>query len=375
MRIMVTGGGTGGHTSPAVAVLEELYRRDPRLMVQWVGRSKSIEERISGSMSIPFRSLPVEGWPRSKSPRRLWVGVKLAWSAAKAWRYLKKFNPQLVFGVGGYVSLPLMWTAQRMGIPTVIHEQNQLLGVANRLLAPKATRIFLSFPETRGNYPKETARLVGNPVRAAFKNPPDKREARQALELELGVPVVLVTGGSQGAKRLNEAVMEMLPQFNRGELQLIWATGNADAARAHKAAEGASTRIVTSPFIQDMATACAAADVMVCRSGASTTAEIAMMRKPSVLIPFPFATDNHQEHNAKAFEDAGAAVLVRDSECTGERLGGILRTLLPDSNRLAAMASAAGALAKPDAAEAIADEILSIVFSREQGAGLSRNPQ
>lgn len=366
---MVTGGGTGGHTSPAVAVLEELYRRDPRLVVQWVGKGKSIEQRISESMSIPFRALPVEGWPRSKSPRRLWVGAKLAWSAARAWTYLRKFRPQLVFGVGGYVSLPLMWTAQRMGIPTVIHEQNQLLGVANRLLAAKATRVFLSFPETKGSYPKELARLVGNPVRAAFKNPPDGQSARAELGLEPGAPVALITGGSQGAKRLNDAVIELLPQFRAGELQLVWATGNADAARAREAAQGAAIRVVTSPFIQDMATACAAADVMVCRSGASTTAEIAVMRKPSILIPFPFATDNHQEHNARAFEGAGAAIVLRDSECTAARLGETLRALLADEERLTAMAHAAGRLAKPDAAEAIADEILSIVFSKEQGIG------
>ncbi len=366
MRIMVTGGGTGGHTSPAVAVLEELYRRDSRLAVQWVGRSKSIEERISEAMSIPFRALPAEGWPRSRSVRRLWVGAKMAWSLARAWVYIKKFRPQLVVGVGGYVSLPLMWVAQRMGIPTVIHEQNQLLGVANRLLAAKATRIFLSFPETRGNYPKDKATLVGNPVRAAFKNPPDKAAACKALDLDASVPVVLITGGSQGARRLNDAVIEMLPGFGASEAQFIWATGNADATRARDAAGAAPARVFTHAFIQDMATVCAAADVMVCRSGASTTAEIAVMRKPSVLIPFPFATDNHQEHNAKAFEEAGAAVLLHDADCTGEKLGETLRNLLCDAGRLSAMGNAAGMLAKPDAAEAIADVILSIVFAGER---------
>ncbi|HQN02272.1 MAG TPA: glycosyltransferase, partial [Candidatus Hydrogenedentes bacterium] len=139
MKIVVAGGGTGGHTSPAVAVIEELRRRDPQLLLQWIGKKNSMEEKVAGQRHVPFRKIPVEGWTRKKSPRILITGIKLAWSLMRSWFYLRVFRPQVVFGVGGYVSLPAIWMAQRMGIHTVLHEQNKRLGLANRLCAARAS--------------------------------------------------------------------------------------------------------------------------------------------------------------------------------------------------------------------------------------------
>lgn len=362
MKVMISGGGTGGHTSPAVAILQELRKRDPQLLAQWVGRSGGIEERVAKAQNVPFRDVPVEGWPRKAVVRRAWVAVKLAAGLARAATCLRKFQPQVVIGVGGYVSLPLVWAAQRFGVPTVLHEQNKRLGMANRMLAEKAARIFLSFEDTVGDFPAEIARVVGNPVRADFLNPLPLVEAKKKLELDPALPVVLVSGGSQGAQRINRAVADVLPRLGADEAQFVWMTGHEGASAAREVAGRSAAKTLVFSFIEDMATSCAAADLVVGRAGASSTAEIAVLGKPSILIPFPHATDNHQEENARAFEAAGAAVLLLDAECTGARLEEVLRGLLADSARLDAMGRAAKGLAYPAAAEAIVDEILALVF-------------
>lgn len=362
MRLMITGGGTGGHTSPAVAVIEELSRRDPRLIVQWVGGRRSIEERVCAARGIPFRAVTVAAWPRRGRLRKAWAAARLGAGALQAYPLLKRFRPDVVLGVGGYVSVPLGLMAQRMGIPTVLHEQNKRLGMANRLLAKDAHRILLSYPDTEGEYPRDRARVVGNPVRAGFLNPPDTASARQSFDLDPRLPVVLVSGGSQGARTLNRAVSGALEGFREGELQLIWMTGKDFAPEARVMAGKAKVPVRVYAFIDDMPAACAAASLIVSRAGASTAAEIAALGKPSILVPYPYATDAHQEENARAFVEAGAAVLLHDAECTAEKLAGTLRTLLADPARLDAMGKAALSLAQPAAVEDIAEEILEIAF-------------
>jgi UDP-N-acetylglucosamine--N-acetylmuramyl-(pentapeptide) pyrophosphoryl-undecaprenol N-acetylglucosamine transferase len=364
MRIMITGGGTGGHTSPAVAIIEELRKRDPRLMIQWVGRKGGIEEQVCERVGVPFRSVPVEGWPRKRSLRQAWVAGKLALGVARSMLYVATFRPQVVVGVGGYVSIPLCYAAQRLSVPTVLHEQNKRLGMANRLLAARATRLLLSYPDTLGDYPRDKSRVVGNPVRAGFAHPPEKTAARQALGLDPNVPVVLVSGGSQGARTINSAMTEAITQFGCEEVQFIWMTGHSDAHGARDAAGKAPCRVEVFPFINDMAAACAAADFVVGRAGASSTAEIAMLGKPSLLVPYPFATDNHQEQNARAFEQAGAAIILLDEECTGARLADALKSVLRDPVRLQQMSRSAASLARPGAAEAIVEEILLLAFTK-----------
>lgn len=321
-----------------------------------------MEEEIARRNGVPFRPLPVEGWSRRKSPRMAWTLLKLAYSMLRAWFYLKVFQPQAIFGVGGYVSLPALWVGQRMGIKTVLHEQNKRLGLSNKLCAPKATRLLLSYPETEGNYPRDRAVLVGNPVRRAFLHPEEAPAARARLGLSPDIPTLLVVGGSQGAHTLNEATAALLHTFKPDELQVIWSTGKAGAAAARQKAEGAPLQPQIHPFIEDMATTCAAADIVVSRSGASMTAELAAMGKPSILVPYPHAADNHQEHNARAFEQAGAGLVVLDHECTGASLETLIRTLLQDRSRLKAMGEAAKALARPFAAEEIAETIIELVY-------------
>ena len=364
MRIMITGGGTGGHTSPATAILEELRRRDPRLLALWVGHSGGVEERVAKNAGVPFRGLPVEGWPRRKTPRMAWTLLKLAWSGFRAATWLWRFRPQAVIGVGGYVSLPLVWAAQRLGFPTFLHEQNKRLGMANRLCAARATRIFLSYPDTIGDYPAARATVVGNPVRSGFINPPGQKAARLKFGLDPDVPVLLVSGGSQGARTLNRAVLGMAGNFSPRELQIIWMTGRPDHADMQEKAAPWKDHVQVHPFIEDMPAACAAADLIVSRAGASSTAEIAVLGMPSVLVPVPFATENHHDHNARAFVDAGAAILLLDSECDPVGLEKVIRELLGDPARLEAMGHAAKSLAKPMAAETVVEEIITDIFSK-----------
>jgi UDP-N-acetylglucosamine--N-acetylmuramyl-(pentapeptide) pyrophosphoryl-undecaprenol N-acetylglucosamine transferase len=366
---MVTGGGTGGHTSPAVAIIEELQKRDARLQIQWVGRRGSVEEDVSKALAIPFRSLIVEGWPRNNNRvRKASAGIKLVVGMAQAGWRLIKFHPQLVLGVGGYVSLPLMWVAQRMGIPTAIHEQNKRLGMANRILAKRADLLLLSFQDTLGDYDARKACVVGNPTRAAFVHPPSMATARQTLGLEPNKPVVLVVGGSQGARSLNRAVEGMIANLPADAFQIIWMTGKADAAAARAAAEKAAARVDVFAFVQDMATAYAAADIVVCRAGASTTSEIALMSKPSILVPFPFATDRHQDANASAFADARAGIVIDDDALTPQRLQQTLQELFNDPRRLEDMARAARGLAKPAAVELIVEKLFALVFEQPVNA-------
>ena len=363
MRLMITGGGTGGHTSPAAAIIEELRRRDPQLSVRWVGKRGAIEERVSASLDVPFRSVPSRAWPRSNRIKQVLVAGTMAAGFAASFRHLKVFRPHIVLGVGGYVSVPLTLTAQRLGIPTVLHEQNKRLGMANRLLAKGADRLLLSFPDTAGDFTGGKAIVVGNPVRAAFASPPAREAALAAFGLDASVPVVLVTGGSQGAQSINAAVREALSELGPRELQLIWMTGRKDIDSARRAAADAPARVEVFAFIDDMAGACAAADLVVSRAGASTTAELAALGKPSILVPYPHAAEGHQEENARAFEESGGAVVLRDSDCSGRTLVDAIRRLISEPARLAKMSEGAASMANPAAVESIVDEILNLVFA------------
>ena len=369
-KMIVAGGGTGGHLFPGIAIAEEFLGRDPANRVLFVGTERGLEKRVLSQMGYTLETLDVEGVKGRGLAQKFGALAKIPRSLAQSRRILRQFGPDIVIGVGGYVSLPLLWAAQRFGTPTVLHEQNKRLGMANRMLADKANRIYLGFPDTLGEYPRERARVVGNPVRAGFLDPPGRAEARQRLELDPDCPVILITGGSQGAGSINRAVNEALPAFAADEAQFLWMTGADGAAAARECAAAVAASVRVFHFIEDMPTACAAADVIVGRAGASTTAEIAVLGKPSILIPYPHATDNHQEENARAFADAGAAVLILDSECSGNRLAEAIRGLLADPDARARMAGAARALAHPNAAEALVDDLFDLIFGPEPAAEL-----
>lgn len=366
MKVLITGGGTGGHVFPGLAIVEELRRRDNLLLVQWVGKKHSLEEQICKKHGIPFRPIPSRSWPRNKGLSQLTTLTVLGFSILRSFQILHRFQPQIVIGVGGYISFPVTWTAQQMGFPTVIHEQNAQLGLANRMLAKKANRVFLSFPlneHLSGELgPRDKFIHTGNPIRHAFLNPPDKETACGVFNLRTDLKTILVMGGSQGAKTLNHSLAEMILHLNPNECQIIWITGQHEFNTYKPLEQTAGIPLRIFGFYEDMPTAMACADLIVARAGASTLAEITVMGKPSILVPFPFATDNHQEHNARMLEKTGACRVILDKDCTGETLLQAIRTIINNDYLLQTMGHSAKKLGNPFSAEKIAEEIIHLLF-------------
>lgn len=360
MRVLVSAGGTAGHTSPCEAVIEALRERDPLLHVQWIGRNGAIEERVAKRLGVSFRPIPMEGWPRKRTIRRVLVGAKLAVSYVQAATYVRRFRPQVVIGFGGYVTLPVLWAAQRAGVTTAIHEQNSRAGMANRMVAAKANHVFLSYEPTLGLPDGCTGEVCGNPVRSGFLQPLDRREARTRMGLDPERPVLLVTGGSQGAATLNDALAANLKPLTEAGVQILWLAGRAGAEEARAKAGTFEGAVQVFSFLDDMPAACAAADVIVSRAGASSTAEIAAIGRPSILVPYPHATDNHQEANARALESAGAARMLLDGDCTAAAFLENVRELIDHPQVCDRMADAARALARPDAAGDIANRLVAV---------------
>jgi UDP-N-acetylglucosamine--N-acetylmuramyl-(pentapeptide) pyrophosphoryl-undecaprenol N-acetylglucosamine transferase len=346
--VLILAGGTGGHVYPALAVAERLAARGER--VDWLGTAAGLEARVVPGQGFPLHTVPVTGL-RGKGVRA-WLAAPLglARAVAAARRVVLKVRPAVVLGMGGFVSGPGGVAAWIQGRPLVVHEQNAVPGLTNRLLSRLARVVLEAFP---GSFPPaRRARHTGNPVRAPLAGlpPPAERLAGRAGPLRL-----LVLGGSQGARVLNETVPAALAALPAPGLVTVWhqaGPAQIEGARAAYARAGVGGRV--DPYIEDMAEAYAWADLALCRAGAMTLAELAAAGLGAVLVPFPFAVDDHQTHNARYLSERGAALLLPQSELTPARLAETLAGLAAARGRLLAMAEAARALARPDAAEAVA---------------------
>ena len=366
MRVVIAGGGTGGHLFPGIALAEELKARGHEIL--FVGTARGIEARVLPAQGWPLELIDVAGIKRAglvgalrglgRVPRALWQSRRL----------LRRFGADLVVGVGGYASGPVVLTAALGGRPTAILEQNSIPGITNRILGKIVRRVYTSFAEAHRFFPARKTRLVGNPVRAALR-----AAARAALQQgdaashkEGAAPQqtrLLVCGGSQGAHAVNELVagaLERLRAEGKSLPRVLHQTGARDrepiAARYAKAGIPVDVR----EFIDDMAGALADADVVVGRAGATTIAELTAFARPSLLIPFPFAADDHQRVNARALEQAGAAIVLDETTTSADALARALGPLLEDAALRARMSSAARGLGKPDAARDIADELIAL---------------
>jgi UDP-N-acetylglucosamine--N-acetylmuramyl-(pentapeptide) pyrophosphoryl-undecaprenol N-acetylglucosamine transferase len=352
MKIMVMAGGTGGHVFPALAVAHELRARGHEVV--WMGAPDSFEARTVVPQGFEIETIPVRGL-RGKGLRALLGAPLLLWkSMREAMAILSRRRPQVVLGMGGFAAGPGGLAARLMRIPLVVHEQNAAPGLTNRALSLLASKVLEAFPKTFRH-----ATTVGNPVRAAIAELPSPAE-RAATRPDNGHgPVrLLILGGSQGAKALNElvpAALALLPETARPQIR-HQAGRTYDVARAAYANAGVMARIET--FIDDMPSAYAWADLVVCRSGASTIAELCAAGCASVLVPFPFAVDDHQTANARHLSDDGAAVLIQERELDPERLAALLRGLLGDRAKLLRMAEIARTKAWPLATREIAAEVL-----------------
>ena len=351
VRVMIAAGGTGGHVFPALAVAEALAARGAR--VDWVGTARGLEARLVPEAGLPLHTLPVRALRGRGAAAWLAAPFALARPLAAALALVRRLRPQVVLGMGGYAAGPAGLAAWLMRRPLVVHEQNAVPGLTNRLLAPLARRVLAGFPDAFPPGPR--VEVTGNPVRAAIAAlpPPEARWAARS-----GPPRLLVLGGSQGARALNEALPAALARLGPGERPEVRHQAGARAVEAVRAAYAhAGVAAEVTAFVEDMAEAYGWADLVVARAGALTVAELAAAGLGALLVPYPHAVDDHQRANARWLERAGAAEVVREP-LDPERLAGRLRALLADRAGLLARAQAARRLARPDAAARVAEACL-----------------
>ena len=356
LRVVITGGGTGGHVYPGLAVAEALRELDPEIAIRFAGTRRGLEKVLVPAAGWPLDLVPASGLRGLGAAGRAVFVLNLAAGTLRSVALLARRRPGIVLGTGGFVCAPVMLAARLLGIPCVLQEQNAIPGSANRLVGRWARRLYLGFAEAARWFPAGRAVTTGNPVRAAFAAA--GTEPRPAD----GRFRVLVFGGSRGARTLNRALAEAAAGWrDRDDLELLIQTGPADLETTRAAWAGADpARVRVVPYVEDMAGALAWADLAVCRAGAMTLAELQASGTPAVLVPFPYATDDHQRRNAEACAAAGAATVLPDAACDGPALTAAVEGLRADPERLAAMGAAARGLARPGAAHVIARDLLEL---------------
>ena len=364
-KIILSGGGTGGHIYPAVAVAEALKRRfgdDVELL--FVGAEGKMEMEKVPALGYRIVGLPIAGLQRRLDWRNLAVPFKAVKSIRMAKRIIRDFGADAVVGFGGYASAPVLWAAQRMGVPTVIQEQNSYAGLTNKILARGAQRICVAYDGMERFFPAERIVHTGNPLRGRFAVPTeaDRLEGLAAFGLDAARATVLVVGGSLGCRTLNETMKAWLArQEFRPPFQVIWQTGKYYEAEMRRfLEEHPAPGVWQGAFIDRMDRAYAAADVVVSRSGACSVSELCLVGKPTLFVPSPNVAEDHQTKNARALETKGAAVVVPDAECQTKAMPRAVE-LLADRETLAAMSRNLEALARPDAAEDIVNEIVKVM--------------
>ena len=358
--IVFAAGGTGGHLYPAVALAREFSRQDPATRMLFVGTERGIESKVLAHEGLELALIaaqPVMGRGVLQAagallslPLGLWQSLAL----------LRQRRASFVLGVGGYTSPPVLLAARLLGVPRAIMEPNAYPGMANKVLGPIADLVFVTFREAARYFPSDKVRVTGMPVRQAFfENAGTGQEARGERERR----ILLVFGGSQGARAINDAMIGALPQWAamRGQLAIVHQTGEADHARVKAAYEAAGVQAEVVPFLFEMPRALRSADLVVSRAGAMTLAELTVCGKPAIVIPLPHAIYQHQAHNAWVLADAGGAVVLPQQELTGERLAREVAALLRDPERLRMMGERSREMGRPDAARTIVRECLALM--------------
>lgn len=350
MRMIITGGGTGGHIYPALALARHVLEREPSAEMLFVGSAEGLESKIVPAAGFALETIPASGFGRSL--RRLVPFTRdLRRGLARARRILDSFQPDVVFGTGGYVSAPVMLASLLAGRPAAVHEQNALPGLANRMLAPLVQRVCLSFEESRSAFPRRSKTVfTGNP-RASEVAAVERGAAQELLKIDPSFRTILVYGGSRGALRINEVMVDYLkagwlPQ----ETQLLYVTGEIYYRRVREQLGLLLQRVRLFPYLENMPAALAAADLVITRSGATTLAEITALGLPAILIPSPNVVNNHQYYNARLLERAGAALLLEEKDFNRYRLRREVERLGAEPALLERMAEAGKKLAVPDAA-------------------------
>lgn len=357
----MSGGGTGGHIFPAIAIAQEIRQRFPEAEFLFIGANGKMEMEKVPQAGFPITGLPIAGVDRGSLLKNISLPWKLVKSLVKARRAIARFHPDVAIGTGGFASGPALYIASVMGVPTFVQEQNSLPGKTNLLLAKKAAAVFTAYPDMDRFFPQSTTHFLGNPVRQdIISGLIDTREAKQQLGLDPQKLTILSVGGSLGSRTLNKGWKENVEAFANSEMQLIWQTGKLDfeMLRNDSTIEANSDRIQVREFISDMALAYSAADIIVSRAGAIAISELALAKKSALLVPFPFAAEDHQTKNARALVDKGAAKMVTDAEMP-QKFWRTLTELTENEELRREMSNNLQLFAMPDATQKIVDVIVS----------------
>ena len=366
-RIIISGGGTGGHVFPAIAIANAIRERLPEAEFLFVGAKGRMEMEKVPEAGYAIEGLNISGLQRSLSLKNLAFPFKVIGSLMKSDRILSRFRPHIAIGVGGYASGPLCYMAARRRVPVLLQEQNSYPGITNKMLAKRAKRICVAYEGMERWFPKDRITLTGNPVRDAIVHMDISREeALSKMAMKPGLPTLLVLGGSLGARTINESLAGQIDQLVAGNVQVIWQTGKYyfDALKHLDGQYDGRLKVV--PFIREMDAAYCVADAIISRAGAIAVSELCLLGKPVILVPSPNVAEDHQTKNARALVEKGAALLVADVEAR-EKLVPEVLALLADAERMAALGSAIKSLARPDAASQIADHAISLMQNYRNG--------
>ncbi|WP_129596436.1 undecaprenyldiphospho-muramoylpentapeptide beta-N-acetylglucosaminyltransferase [Anaerophilus nitritogenes] len=368
MKVLISGGGTGGHIYPAIAIANKIKEEIKGVEILFVGTQKGLESDLVPKAGYSLKTITVSGFKRkisldtAKSVRDLFIGIK------DAIKIIKDFKPDLVIGTGGYVCGPVVFIASILNIKTVIHEQNVIPGMTNKILSKFVSKIFASFEESKHYFNNnEKIVITGNPVRKDFIHI-HKSKCRNSLDIKEDQFVVMAVGGSRGAEKINDTMIEVLKNFNGNKnITIIHVTGSRHYEKTiHKLKENGlkiENNIVIKEYVYDMSKFMGVSDLIISRAGAIALAEIAAMGLPSILIPSPYVTNNHQEYNAKAIQKNGAAILLSEKTLQPKEIINLIDNLSQDDIKLKEMAYKSKLLAKPNATDLIYDNILQLIES------------
>jgi UDP-N-acetylglucosamine--N-acetylmuramyl-(pentapeptide) pyrophosphoryl-undecaprenol N-acetylglucosamine transferase len=361
-KFIISGGGTGGHIFPAISIANALKKHLPDAEILFVGALGRMEMERVPAAGYPIEGLPVSGFDRKNMFRNVKVLLNLLRSLMLARQIIKRFKPDVAIGVGGYASAPTLRAASAFGVPTVLQEQNSYAGVTNKLLAKKAKRICVAYEGMDRFFPKDKIVLTGNPVRQdLFSVGPKTLEAYQFFNLDPKKKVILVVGGSLGARTVNQSIIVGLEKLAKADVQIIWQTGKFYIEDARKAAEPfASSNLFVTDFVSRMDYAYSIADLVVSRAGASSISELCLLAKPVILIPSPNVAEDHQTQNALALVRKDAAVMIKDVDAKEQLVDKVLE-LIEDEVELKKMSENILKLAQKDSADRIAGEILKLI--------------
>lgn len=362
-NILISGGGTGGHIFPAIAIANGIRVRIPEANILFVGAKGRMEMEKVPQAGYPIEGLWISGLQRKLDLKNLSFPFKLISSLAKANKIINKFKPDVVIGTGGYASGPLLYAASKKGIPTLILEQNSYPGITNKLLGRTVNKVCVAYNEMEKYFPKDKILITGSPIRKEINDlKVTKEEGVEYFDLNRDKTTILIIGGSQGAMRINEAIGEKLDDIVKDNIQLIWQTGKASYDIAKDYAESSVKRnhIKVVDFISRMDLAYAVADLVVSRAGAIAIAEIVAVNKPAIFIPLPSAAEDHQTKNAKALVKGHAAILVKENDAKEQLEPAISELLETESNRLI-MVQNLKRFKHPNATEKIVDEIITMI--------------